>query len=172
MYWLSQVLEKVKSIASEGQEVTKLSVLGYSLGGLVSRYLIGILHQRKFFENVKPMNFVTVATPHIGLVKFPGFRSRMFAFLGPRLLSRTGEQFYAVDKWSVSGRPLLEVMADPGTLHAVSFFEQLNLHFQKCDSPYRRRVTRNYCSLIPGLDVVARSALHCAKMYEYPLHRG
>lgn len=31
------------------------------------------------------------------------------------LLSRTGEQFYCVDKFSSSGRPLLEVMADPGT---------------------------------------------------------
>ena len=57
----------------------------------------------------------TVATPHIGIVQYPNWRSRTFAFLGPRLLSRTGEQFYAVDKWSATGRSLLEVMADPGT---------------------------------------------------------
>lgn len=110
----AQVVEEVKHIEEDDQQVTKLSVVGYSLGGLVSRYLVGILHQRKFFDKIAPVNFVTVATPHIGLVRFPSFRSRMFAYLGPRLLSRTGEQFYAVDKWSASGRPLLEVMADPG----------------------------------------------------------
>ena len=113
-------MEEVKRLeGEEGERVTKLSVVGYSLGGLVSRYLIGILHQRKFFEKVTPVNFATVATPHIGLVRFPSFRSKMFAFLGPRLLSRTGEQFYAVDKWSASGRPLLEVMADPGMSSSV-----------------------------------------------------
>lgn len=104
----------MKHLAEKDQQVTKLSVVGYSLGGLVSRYLVGVLHQRKFFDTVTPMNFVTVATPHIGLIQFPGFRSKMFAYLGPRLLSRTGKQFYAVDKWSASGRPLLEAMADPG----------------------------------------------------------
>ena len=116
----------MKRLEAEDKKVTKLSVVGYSLGGLVSRYLVGILQQRGFFENVKPMNFITVATPHIGLVRFPTFRSRMFAYLGPRLLSRTGEQFYATDKWSASGRPLLEVMADPGT-HITKFVLRLRL---------------------------------------------
>jgi hypothetical protein len=48
-----------------------------------------------------------------GLPRYPSFLSGMFHFVGPRLLSRTGEQFFAVDKWSLHGRPLLEVMADP-----------------------------------------------------------
>ena len=90
-----------------------------------------MLHQRKFFDKVTPMNFVTVATPHIGLIQFPGFRSRMFAFLGPRLLSRTGKQFYAVDEWSASGRPLLEVMADPGTSTSICWVaNQLSVSFR------------------------------------------
>ena len=103
--------------------MTKLSVTGYSLGGLVSRYLIGVLHQRKFFENVTPVNFNTFATPHIGLPRYPNFFSALANSLGPKLLSRTGEQFFAVDKWSPSGRPLLAVMADPGTVaqcHSLS----------------------------------------------------
>lgn len=29
------------------------------------------------------------------------------------MLSRTGPQFYGTDSWSASGRPLLEVLADP-----------------------------------------------------------
>lgn len=116
-----QLLEEIKRVEEDGKEtVSKLSVVGYSLGGLVSRYMVGVLHQRKFFEKVTPMNFCTVATPHIGLLRYQSFRSRMFAFLGPKLLSRTGEQFYAVDKWSAAGRPLLEVMADPGEHHLIA----------------------------------------------------
>ena len=61
------------------------------------------------------MNFCTVATPHIGLLKTPQLFSTVAAALGPKLLSRTGEQFYCVDKWSATGKPLLEVMADPRT---------------------------------------------------------
>ena len=104
----------MENLKQRGLTVTKFSVTGYSLGGLVSRYLIGVLHQRRFFENVTPVNFNTFATPHIGLPRYPNFFSALANSLGPRLLSRTGEQFFAVDKWSPSGRPLLAVMADPG----------------------------------------------------------
>jgi hypothetical protein len=73
-----------------------------------------ILHQRKFFDNVTPVNFNTIATPHIGILLYPSLLSRLASVIGPRLLGRTGEQFYAVDKWSKTGKPLLEVMTDPG----------------------------------------------------------
>ncbi|KAL0953743.1 hypothetical protein HGRIS_004933 [Hohenbuehelia grisea] len=111
-----EVVEEVQKLAESGKVVTRFSVTGYSLGGLVSRYLIGVLHQRNFFKDIVPVNFNTVATPHIGLLRYPSVVSSIFSTLGPRLLSRTGEQFYCVDKWSATGRPLLEVMADPGRI--------------------------------------------------------
>lgn len=107
-------LEEATRLAEDGKTITRFSITGYSFGGLVARYLVGVLHQRKFFETVTPVNFTTVATLHIGLVRYPTFRSSLFAYLGPRLLSRTGKQFYTEDQWSANGRPLLEVMTDPG----------------------------------------------------------
>ncbi|PSS31125.1 hypothetical protein PHLCEN_2v2330 [Hermanssonia centrifuga] len=118
-----EVMDEIKKLEDEGKKVTRFSVTGYSMGGLVARYLVGVLHQRKFFDTVTPVNFMTVATPHIGLIRYPTFRSSLFAYLGPRLLSRTGEQFYTVDEWSPSGRPLLAVMADPDRV----FYQALNL---------------------------------------------
>eukprot|EP00955_Chlamydomonas_euryale_P049473 354264-Chlamydomonas_euryale.AAC.2 len=55
----------------EGLRVTKLSFIGYSLGGLISRYAVGILYARGWLAGgsgggVEPVNFVTVAAPHIG----------------------------------------------------------------------------------------------------------
>ena len=109
-------MDKVQELEKDGKEVSRFSVTGYSLGGLVGRYVIGILHQRKFFENVTPINFNTVATPNLGLVSYRSLISRITSSLGPKLLSRTGEQFYCVDRWSRTGRPLLDVMADPSEL--------------------------------------------------------
>lgn len=115
--------------------MTRFSVTGYSMGGLLARYVVGfvssfsssplldahvrtcavssILYQREFFTTVAPINFNTIATPHIGLLLYPSLLSRLGSFIVPRFLSRTGEQFYGVDKWSKTGRALLEVMADP-----------------------------------------------------------
>ena len=77
-------------------------------------FLISILHQRNFFASVTPVNFSTVATPHIGLLCCPSLSSRLSSLFGPIFLGRTGEQFYGRDKWSKTGKALLEVMADPG----------------------------------------------------------
>ena len=111
-----KILDKVQELEKDGKEVSRFSVTGYSLGGLVGRYVIGILHQRKFFEKVTPINFNTIATPHLGLVRYHSLISRITSSLGPKLLSRTGEQFYCADRWSRTGRPLIDVMADPGKL--------------------------------------------------------
>ncbi|KAK7056428.1 hypothetical protein VNI00_002983 [Paramarasmius palmivorus] len=108
-----RVIDETEQLASDGKKVVKFSITGYSLGGLVSRYVIGILYQKGYFENVAPINFNTIATPHLGLPRYPSLLSTLYSTLGPKLLSRTGEQFYCVDKWSNTDKPLLEVMADP-----------------------------------------------------------
>ncbi|KAH6885161.1 putative serine esterase-domain-containing protein [Coprinopsis sp. MPI-PUGE-AT-0042] len=98
-----EVLDKVAELEEAGNSVTKLSVTGYSLGGLVALYVVGILSQKGFFEKVQPINFNTIATPHIGLPRYPSWVSSLFSALGPKPLSHTGEQFYSVDQWSLNG---------------------------------------------------------------------
>lgn len=85
------------------------------MGGLIARYLLGILYTRNFFDSVAPVNFTTFATPHVGIPRYPGFLSSVVSTAGPRMLSVTGEQFFHTDSWSNTGRPLLSVMADPST---------------------------------------------------------
>ncbi|THH18061.1 hypothetical protein EW146_g2881 [Bondarzewia mesenterica] len=108
-----EICDEIQRIENEGKKVTRFSITGYSLGGLLSRYVIGILHRREVFKTITPVNFNTIATPHIGLLRYPSFWSRLSSTLGPTLLSRTGEQFYSIDRFSEKGRPLLDVMADP-----------------------------------------------------------
>jgi hypothetical protein len=109
----SEIFQEIEKLEKGGKEVTRFSVTGYSLGGLLARYVVGVLHQRQFFATVTPVNFNTIATPHIGLPKYPSLRSRLSSIVVPRFFSRTGEQFYGVDRWSNTGKSLLEVMTDP-----------------------------------------------------------
>ncbi|KAG2011830.1 lipid particle protein [Coprinopsis cinerea AmutBmut pab1-1] len=125
-----EIYDKVSELEETGSNVVKLSVTGYSLGGLVARYVVGILMQQGFFDKVTPVNFNTIATPHIGLPRYPSWLSSVLSTLGPRLLSRTGEQFYCADKWSPNGRPLLVVMADPDRIfyQALTKFQRLGIY--------------------------------------------
>jgi hypothetical protein len=45
----------------------------YSLGGLVARYVLGLLESRtpSFFTEVRPVNFTTFASPAIGMCVLP-----------------------------------------------------------------------------------------------------
>lgn len=143
---INQIHQKTADLQKEGRTVTRFSVMGYSLGGLIARYVVGcvhlsllfvydligfsILHQSKFFETVQPVNFNTMATPHIGIPKFRSTFSSISAFLGPKLLSRSGEQFFCVDKWSPRGRPLVEVLADPDHIfyQALLLFPNIRIY--------------------------------------------
>jgi hypothetical protein len=48
---------------------TSISFVGHSLGGLVQTYAIAYIykHSPQFFENIKPINFITMASPLLGL---------------------------------------------------------------------------------------------------------
>jgi len=125
-----EILDEIEEYEKQGKKVTRFSVTGYSLGGLVARYVIGILHQNKFFEKVIPVNFNTIATPHIGIPRFPSTFSAFANYIGPRLLSRTGPQFFCVDRWSPKGRPLLDILADPDHIfyQALILFPNLRIY--------------------------------------------
>ncbi|KAG6807867.1 hypothetical protein H0H92_006162 [Tricholoma furcatifolium] len=148
-----EIMDKVAELENDGKIVSKFSVTGYSLGGLIGRYAIGILQQRGFFKNVEPVNFNTMATPHIGLPRYHSFFSTLTTSLGPKLLSRSGEQLYLTDKWSATRRALLEVMADPAALERI-FYQALQL-FQQIRIYANAEFEEEYSVLIKSYEVPA-----------------
>ncbi|ROW09650.1 hypothetical protein VMCG_02257 [Cytospora schulzeri] len=52
-----------------GYNITKISFIGHSLGGLVQTYAIAYIqkHSPQFFDLIKPINFITMASPLLGL---------------------------------------------------------------------------------------------------------
>ena len=50
-----EIEESLEEYADQGQEIKKLSIVGYSLGGLVARYAIGLLYSKGWFERIEPV---------------------------------------------------------------------------------------------------------------------
>ncbi|RMZ07793.1 hypothetical protein D0862_04162 [Hortaea werneckii] len=48
---------------------TSISFVGHSLGGLIQTYAIAYIHKHspEFFKHIKPINFITMASPMLGL---------------------------------------------------------------------------------------------------------
>ncbi|KAI0472637.1 putative serine esterase-domain-containing protein [Xylariaceae sp. FL0804] len=112
-----EIEEELEKIKAGGGRITKLSVVGYSLGGLVARYAVGLLYAKGVFDAVQPVNFTTFASPHLG-VRTPlrGWFNQVWNELGARTLSMSGQQLFIVDDFRGTGRPLLAILADPDSI--------------------------------------------------------
>lgn len=51
----AEIIEELKTIEQNGGKIRKLSVVGYSLGGLVSRYAVGLLYAKGILDSVECM---------------------------------------------------------------------------------------------------------------------
>ncbi|KAJ5174473.1 uncharacterized protein N7482_000350 [Penicillium canariense] len=112
-----EIEETLETLDKKGQKIKKLSIVGYSLGGLVSRYAIGLLHAHGWLEKLQPVNFTTFASPHVGVrTPLKGIRGQIWNGLGPKTISMSGQQLFMVDSFRNTGRPLLSVLADPESI--------------------------------------------------------
>lgn len=97
--------------------VSKISIVGYSLGGLISRYAIGVLFFQGFFDSIEPVNFITFCSPHVGVLTPGGsITVKLFNLVVPHVLAHSGAEMFLADKKRIdSGRslPLLVWMSDP-----------------------------------------------------------
>lgn len=127
-----RLAEEVLTVVKRWPEVSKISFVAHSLGGLVARYAIGRLYEnvaiihansseqclQQLFEariaGLQPVNFITVATPHLGsrghrqlpfLCGLP-FLERRALQTAHWLVGRSGKHLFLTDNDN-GGRPLL-----------------------------------------------------------------
>jgi hypothetical protein len=126
-----EIEETLEELARDGYKIKKLSMVGYSLGGLVARYAIGLLYHKGWLDKIYPANFTTFATPHLG-VRTPllGYANHLWNVLGARMLSTSGRQLFTIDSFRDTGRPLLSILADPDSIfiQALGKFENRSLY--------------------------------------------
>ena len=71
--------------------ITSISFIGHSLGGLIQTYAIAYIqkYSPQFFDRIKPVSFITLATPFLGLSNENPVYVRFALDLG--LVGRTGQ---------------------------------------------------------------------------------
>ena len=101
-----------KESNADGAAFTYISFIGHSLGGLICRFACGLLRELGTFINVQPVNFITLATPHLG-TRRPQHKQKLNSiinyFTASWWLGKTGRQLVYED----SKHPLLVLLAEP-----------------------------------------------------------
>lgn len=126
-----EIEDVLEELERDGHKITRFSIVGYSLGGLVARYAIGLLYHKGYFEKMTPVNFTTFVTPHLGVrTPLTGYQNHLWNVLGARALSMSGRQLFMIDRFRNTGRPILSVLADPDSIfiHALSRFQHRSLY--------------------------------------------
>ena len=65
----SDIRKEPRQTGHLAYQITSISFIAHSLGGLVQTYAIAYIHKHSphFFEHIKPINFVAMASPFLGL---------------------------------------------------------------------------------------------------------
>lgn len=107
---IADLLYEIETLKQKDHlKVTKISIVGYSLGGLISRHVIGTLYSMGFFDEVKPVFFSTFATPHVGIHFFrANFFDKFANVVGKFLFGVSGLELFIADSLE-----LLVRMSDP-----------------------------------------------------------
>jgi Putative serine esterase (DUF676) len=101
-----RVLVELREFVSAHSSLCRLSLIGYSFGGLVARYLAGALLLQDWLS-LKPCTFATFATPHVGAL-LPASTYRLAAM---KNLGLSGLQMALGDE-----EMLMMLMATPGSV--------------------------------------------------------
>lgn len=132
-----EIEEYLREFSEAGVKIAKFSIVGYSMGGLVARYALGLLDSRGWFDEgkLRPINFTAFASPFLGTRNpYLGPRYRLWNTLGSTTLSVSGQQLFLTDNFRDTGRPMLAVLADPQSI------------FIKALAKFKHRVL--YCNII------------------------
>ncbi|CAM9010881.1 unnamed protein product [Wickerhamomyces anomalus] len=158
-----EIMDQIKTLNKEGHHVTKFSIVGYSLGGLISRYAIGILYHQNYFQSIKPVNFITFCTPHVGVLT-PGsnISVKIFNNLVPNLLSLSGKQMFLKDSSGLNQNPLLSLMASPTSVFykALESFKYRSLYANAINDKRTSWWTAGISIVDPFINIDENSSLN------------
>lgn len=113
-----RILDQVESLISGSDQLTKVSYICHSLGGLYARQVIYLAHTitdpKSKLSTLTPINFITLSTPHVGSRHFSRvFHDVIVNTLVPIMFGKTGRQVLLLDVKSKNGDP-------PMLVHMVS----------------------------------------------------
>lgn len=133
---------------NEIKNLKKLNIVAYSMGGLISRYIIKDLKKfmNKRYPQIEFDTFMTFATPHLGVnfYKDGKFPYNVLTKLGSNVLGRSGRQLFILDN-KENADPLLLEISKGKYLEALQSFKNhialANVHNDRSVSFYTSFIT-------------------------------
>jgi len=68
-----EIEDEIRELEKNGPPIKKLSIVSYSLGGLFSRYAIGLLYSNGYLDRIKPM---VSSNPKVNITQNSNHNSR------------------------------------------------------------------------------------------------
>ena len=91
-----------------------ISFITHSFGGLIARYAIGLLYANKLFNTIRPLMYVSVATPHLGILnEGRKMKHKLINFAARHLAGKTGKELMLLDR-----EQILVEMSTPNTIYS------------------------------------------------------
>lgn len=122
----------VKELAPETPEnlppVKKISFVGHSLGGLVQTYAIAYIatHYPDFFKRVEPVNFITLASPLLGISNENPAYVKFALDIG--FVGKSGQDMSLLKKPNGSHKPLLQILPTGPTHEILVMFKHRTVY--------------------------------------------
>jgi hypothetical protein len=130
-----RLADEVRAVVSSSTELKKISFIGFSLGGLHCRYAIGVLFDTitGTICGLTPSNFVSMASPHLGLRNLMPLGA-VAHFLASVFLGSTGKQLFMLDGESPEQGILhsLTLDGDLPFITAIQSFQHRMLYANTC----------------------------------------
>lgn len=88
-------------------QITKISIVGYSMGGLIARFVVGKMFSEfgQIFGGMEPQLFLTMASPHLGVQfynpnasKFKRVFQPILRGVGSNILGKTGRELFITNR--------------------------------------------------------------------------
>lgn len=123
----------------DGLAIETISFVGNSLGGIYARYAISLLHDFKtnlFINNIKPLAFVTIASPHLGVNHGQNYVEGDLQFYVPNaikylislLFSMTGQDMFMLDRANIKDSILYKLATEKKFLIPLKLFKYRRLY--------------------------------------------
>lgn len=122
------VKEATSNALPENTKVKKISFIAHSLGGLVQTYALAHIttHYPEFFLDVKPVNFIALASPFLGISNENPYYVKFALDIG--FVGKSGQDLSLMKPASSGKKPMLQILPT-GPSHAVlKLFERRTIY--------------------------------------------
>ena len=113
-----ELVSEITEILKDNSSIETISFVGNSLGGVYARFAISLLYDsstNSFINNIKPLAFITIATPHLGVNYGQNYIESDLQFYVPGAI-----KYFVSSLFSVTGRDMF--MLDEGNMkHSILY---------------------------------------------------